>query len=410
MRPWHPLSLQAQPLGRQRAFTAAFVGWLLDGYDFTVLTLVLLDVQRDLSIGPAAAGALGTATLLARLVGGVVAGRAADRYGRRPVLLASMLWFSIFSFVSGFAGSYVTLLATRTLFGLGMGGEWTAGSLLVLEHWPEHARGRVSGLLQGAFSWGFIVAALVFHLVSVQLALDPSWRWRFLLWIGIAPALGVFWLRRGVPESPIWQAAQDGRLSGVAARPLRWTAALVARVCRTTLVLGALMFGYQAMSFWYATLLRQHGREPLAHLVALNVGGIVGAAVWGALGASRLGYRGAIMTASATVVLALPLFLYAQSAWGLWIGALSIGLTGAGILGIAPAYIGAKFDTAHRGLGAGAVYHAATILGALAPYGLGAMQGSGWSLQAGMAATIGGAGALAFLLAWRGQDDSYSSA
>ena len=105
---------------------------MLDGYDFTILTLVLLDIQRDFQVGHAAIGTLGTVTLLTRLVGGAVAGAAADRWGRKLPLMVSILWFSAFAFLSGLAPGYQTLLLCRALFGLGMGGEWAAGMPLVL--------------------------------------------------------------------------------------------------------------------------------------------------------------------------------------------------------------------------------------------------------------------------------------
>src|SRR5688572_3512189 len=141
---------------RRRAFLAAFLGWMLDGYDFTILTLVLTDIGQDFQVDNAALGALGTATLVMRLVGGLAAGWAADRWGRKGPLMVSIAWFSLFAFMSGLAPTYQVLLLFRALFGLGMGGEWAAGMPLVLEHYPEHRRGFVLGVLQGAFSWGFV--------------------------------------------------------------------------------------------------------------------------------------------------------------------------------------------------------------------------------------------------------------
>ena len=108
---------------------------------------------------------LGTVTLIMRFVGGALAGTAADRWGRRLPLMLSILWFSLFAGLSGFSTSYAMLFAFRALFGIGMGGEWAAGMPLVLEHWPAHLRGIASGLLQGGYSWGFILSALVFTYV-----------------------------------------------------------------------------------------------------------------------------------------------------------------------------------------------------------------------------------------------------
>src|SRR4029079_10611525 len=145
-----------------RALRAQFLGWVLDGFDFTILTFILIDIQSSFTVDRALAGSLGTVTLLMRFVGGALAGTAADRWGRRLPLMLSILWFSLFAGLSGVSTSYTMLFAFRALFGIGMGGEWAAGMPLVLEHWPAHLRGIASGLLQGGFAWGFILSALVF--------------------------------------------------------------------------------------------------------------------------------------------------------------------------------------------------------------------------------------------------------
>jgi SHS family lactate transporter-like MFS transporter len=389
---------------RRRAFGAAFFGWMLDGYDFTILTLVLLEIQRDLVIDNAAVGALGTATLLARPVGGLAAGAAADRWGRKLPLMISIMWFSGFAFLSGFSTSYSMLFFLRTMFGLGMGGEWAAGMPLVLEHWPARLRGLVSGALQGAFSWGFILAAAVFHYGYPRFSPESSLGWRAMLWSGILPALLVLWIRSGVPESPLWLASrtQSPKVSRRSERG--WKSVWRPQTLRTTLVLGALMFAYQSMSFWYATLLRLDGRVPLPYLVALNVGGILGAVLWGTLADTRIGSRGTISLASTASVVALPLFLYSSSSLGYWSGALLIGATAAGVIGIAPAYVASQFPTAFRGAGSGLAYHTAAAIGAIAPYALGALQDASWSLRSAMAMSIAVAGGSAVALVWTGPE------
>src|SRR4249919_118690 len=130
-----------------RAFFAAYLGWMLDGFDFTILTFLLVDISKSLTINSALAGLLGTVTLVFRLVGGVASGAAADRWGRKYPLMFSILWYSVFAFLSGFSTSYGMLFVMRALFGIGMGGVWAAGMPLAIEHWPQHLRGRVSGML-----------------------------------------------------------------------------------------------------------------------------------------------------------------------------------------------------------------------------------------------------------------------
>lgn len=380
----------------RRAFVAAFLGWMLDGYDFTILTLVLIDIGRDFQVDHAALGTLGTVTLVMRLVGGLAAGAAADRWGRKWPLMVSIAWFSIFAFVSGLAPNYQVLLLCRALFGLGMGGEWAAGMPLVLEHWPEHRRGLILGVLQGAFSWGFILAAAMFQFVAPLVAGGSTAPWRILMWTGILPGLLVLWIRTGVPESPLWLAGQ-ARTSSPGWRAAR--SMLRADVLLTAIILAALMFSYQSMSFWYGSLLRDRGMAPLPYLAALNVGGIIGAAAWGRIADSRLGHRRSIALGTTLSLLALPLFLLADSHVTLLTGALAIGLTGAGIIGVAPAFVGSRFETNLRATGWGLVYHLAAAAGAVAPFAIGKLQDSGWSLASAMAAGIGGASLVAVLFA-----------
>ena len=187
---------------QRRAFAAAFFGWMLDGFDFTILTFVLADIQRHFSVNSALAGALGTVTLMFRLVGGAAAGTAADRWGRKLPLVLSIMWFSLFTVLSGFSTSYTMLFACRALFGIGMGGEWAAGMPLALEHLPDRLRGAAAGLLQGAWAWGYILSALVFQMLYP--VLPPDIAWRVLLWTGAVPAMVVLWIRARVAESPVW--------------------------------------------------------------------------------------------------------------------------------------------------------------------------------------------------------------
>src|SRR5438105_15057094 len=103
-----------------KAFLAAYLGWVLDAFDFTILTFLLVDIQRSFTINSALAGALGSVTLLFRVIGGIGAGTAADRWGRKGPLMFSILWYSVFAFAGGFSTSYLMLFTIRALFGIGM--------------------------------------------------------------------------------------------------------------------------------------------------------------------------------------------------------------------------------------------------------------------------------------------------
>ena len=291
-----------------RAFFAAFFGWLLNGFDFTIMTFILIDIQDSFTIDRALAGALGSITLLFRLVGGLGAGMAADRWGRKLPLMLSVLWFSVFAFLSGFSTSYATLFACRALFGIGMGGEWAAGMPLALEHWPTRYRGLASGLLQGAWYWGYILSALIFHYVyplfvswvdPLSAAPGSTLAWRVMFWTGVIPVLLVLWIRASVSESPVWLDRQRWQAAG--GEPSIEDRISVLRLLRrdllgvtvqTSLLIGAFMVSYYSISFWYPTFLRETGRDPLGYLIAFNAAAIVGTTLWGRASETWLGRRG----------------------------------------------------------------------------------------------------------------------
>src|SRR5919106_4969704 len=191
-----------------KAFLTTFFAWVLDAFDFTILTFVLIDIQQSFSVNKGLAGLLGTVTLLFRVVGGIGAGTAADRWGRKGPILFSIAWYTLFAFLSGLSTSYVMLFVFRGLFGIGMGGMWAAGMPLALEHWPAHLRGIGSGLLQAGYSTGFLLSSLVFQLGYPLVNADRDWGWRIMLWTGVLPAMVVFVVMWTVPESPVWLEQQ----------------------------------------------------------------------------------------------------------------------------------------------------------------------------------------------------------
>src|SRR5438552_795077 len=285
---------------QRRAFLAAFLGWMLDGFDFTILTFVLLDIQRSFTVDSTLAGALGTVTLMFRLVGGAAAGTLADRVGRKLPLILSILWFSIFTVLSGFSTSYAMLFACRALFGIGMGGEWAAGMPLALEHLPDRLRGVAAGILQGAWAWGYILSACVFQFVYPLLRAKPDLAWRAMLWTGVVPALVVLWIRARVKESPVWLSRQGVSTETRRAVSLRriFRRDLIGTTAHGSILAAAFMVSYYSVTYWYPTFLRGKGLSTLPYLIALNVGGIAGAAFWGWLSQGRPGRRGAITLAA----------------------------------------------------------------------------------------------------------------
>ena len=414
--PWY-----RQVNGEQwRAFLATFFGWMLDGFDFTIMTFILIDIQASFTIDAALAGALGTVTLMFRLVGGLGAGMMADRWGRKLPLMLSILWFSLFAFLSGFSTSYAMLFAFRALFGIGMGGEWAAGMPLALEHWPTRLRGLASGLLQGWWYWGYILSALTFAYIYPTFAAMPdpfsdapesTLGWRVMFWTGVVPALLVLWIRTGVHESPVWLARQR-HLQDAGPRALADRVSLIRLfqpdllwvTIQSSLLISVFMFSYYSISFWHPTFLRGLELDPLRYLVAFNAGAIAGIALWGRASEGVLGRRGAVTLAALSGVAMVPLFLITSSTLLLLVGALAMGATGGGIWGMAPAYLTERFPTAVRGVGPGLSYHVGAAVGSVTPLVLGQLQDGGMTIGRAMMLSIVGSGLLVAAMIWMGPE------
>ncbi len=391
-----------------RAFAGTFLGWMFDGFDFTVLTFILIDIQKTFSVDAVLAGALGTVTLVMRLVGGVLAGAAADKWGRKLPLMLSILWFSIFAFLSGFSTSYAMLFAFRALFGIGMGGVWAAGMPLTLEHWPAHLRGAASGMLQGGFAWGFILAAFAFRLIYPMFNGIPDLGWRVMFSIGILPALIVPWIRARVLESPVWLERQRHmRATGRTDKPplvRLFQRDLIGTTLQCAALMTAFMFSYYSIVFWYATLVRARGVEPLVYLVTLNLGQALGNPVWGHISDGRLGRRGAVALSALLGVAGVPLFALSTNPMLMWVGAVVVGVCGIGIWGMAPTYLTERFPTAVRSVGPGFAFHAGAALGSMTPTVIGIMQQRGMPLGNAMALLIAIAGLTVAAVIWLGPE------
>ena len=394
---------------QRKAYLTTFFAWVLDAFDFTILTFVIVNIQESFSVNAALAGALGTVTLMFRVVGGIGAGTAADRWGRKPPILFSIAWFTAFAFLSGLSTSYVMLFAFRALFGIGMGGMWAAGVPLALEHLPSHLRGVGSGLLQGGFSFGFMLSSLVYQFGWPLVGANPDWGWRFMLWSGVLPALVILAIMAKVKESPVWLEQQrQQHASGVVRerlsvarlfdRDLRWV------TVHTSVLMATFIFSYHSITFWYPTFLRGLSLAPLSYLIALNAGGLIGSIVLGQLSETRLGRRGAPTLGMAVGVMAAPLFVWATDPNLLLLGAALIGLGCSGAWGIVPGYLSERFPTEARAVGTGFAYHVGAGLGSFTPFLIGSLQDRGMSLADAMIACIATAGVLVLLMLWLGPE------
>ncbi len=245
---------------------ATFSGWMLDGMDVMVYSFVLPSLIAIWHLSKGQAGLLGTSALLLSSVGGWLAGLAADRWGRVRILQLTILWFAFFTFLSGFSHNFMELFIIRGLQGLGFGGEWAVGAVLIGETIRPKFRGRAVGTVQGGWAIGWGMAALAFTLFSTILSQDMAWRAMF--WIGLAPAALAVYINKHVHESEVYRKsdAGQGKASGTEFLKIFSPAMLRTTLLASLVALGA-QGGYYAINTWLPLYLHARG------LSVMNTGG-----------------------------------------------------------------------------------------------------------------------------------------
>lgn len=352
------------------SFLAAWTGWVLDAFDFTIFLLVMQDISKDMGVGITALSGSITLTLLVRLLGGAAAGWMADKWGRKLPLMLSIVGFAVFDFAIAFAPSFMWIVVFRTLFGFCMGAEWTAGTAMAMENWPARSRKIASGLLQAGWPVGFLLSAAVAYFVV------PAWGWRAMFVIAALPALIVIPIRFLVPdESAARLAAAAEAQSHVSTGPRRrmW-AELWEPGVRQMLVLGSLVMAlgfvvYYGLTAHYSMMLiGEHGVSPesaFLDVILFNVGMLTGVLCAGTV-ANRFGVVTALVAPALLMVPAVPLYVGAVPAL-LPVGAFLGGLLGVGYSGVTPVLTTSLFPEHVRARAIGIVYHVGALVAAFVP-------------------------------------------
>ncbi len=335
---------------------AAFLGWTLDAFDFFLVVFVLKDLAHEFHAPLASITVAIFLTLAMRPVGAFLFGRAADRYGRKPVLMVDVLLYSALEFASGFAPDLTTLLVLRALYGIAMGGEWGVGASLTLETIPVRSRGVVSGLLQAGYPTGYLLASIVYG------ALFPLIGWRGMFMVGVVPALLVLYIRRRVPESPHFRRTSGQRSDTLSIMRKHWKRGLYAVVLMT--MFNSFSHGTQDL---YPTFLQlQHGLSPRAVgtiAVIYNIGAILGGLCIGAL-SERIGRRRAIIGAALLSVPVVPLLILAGTPLMLALGAFAMQFMVQGAWGVVPVHLNELSPPEARATYPGLVYQLGNLFSA----------------------------------------------
>ncbi|MEU9010346.1 MFS transporter [Streptomyces sp. NPDC048479] len=356
------------PRGR-RAFCGAFGGYALDSYDYFTLPLSMVAISAYFGLDNGQTGLLTTVTLVVSAVGGALAGILADRIGRVKALMITVITYAVFTVLCGFAPNYETLLVFRALQGLGFGGEWAVGAILVAEYASAKHRGRTLGAVQSAWAAGWALAVIVYTLVFQFLDADTAWRVMF--WTGALPALLVIYVRRSVSDAPTAAerrrtSTERGTFSTIFKRDLLRTTFFA------TLLSTGVQGGYYTLATWVPTYLKtERGLTVVGtggYLTFLISGSFIGYLTGGYL-TDRIGRKKNI--ALFAVLSAIGILAYTNIPSGanglLLILGFPLGFCMSAIFSGFGSFLSELYPTAVRGTGQGFTYNSGRAVGAFLP-------------------------------------------
>ena len=354
---------------------AALLGWALDGMDIMLYAFALTTIQQEFHFSRVQAGWLASITLLGSAFGGLVFGVVADRFGRVRALVYSILTYSLFTAATATAHSATELLIWRFLVGLGLGGEWAAGSVLVAEVWePEH-RGKAIGLVQCGWALGYIAASVLAS------AIIPSHGWRPLFMVGVAPALLTLWVRQRIPESDLWRRTQEQNVStSIQVLTRIFSPPFLATTTHLIILSSVLMFAYWGLFTWIPAYIS----APVAAggagvslvrstpwIISIQAGALAGYTSFGFL-SDRVGRRPSFFIFVLGAALCVPVYaLQGRSSAMLMLLGPLVGFFGHGYFSVFGAMLAELFPSALRATAQGFCYNIGRGISVLAPATIG---------------------------------------
>lgn len=339
------------------AVSASFLGWTLDAFDFFAVVFLVDHLASQFGVSKADIIWSLTATLAMRPVGALVFGLFSDRYGRRLALMANILCYSVVELLCGFSSSYTMFLVLRTVYGIGMGGEWGVGASLAMEAVPKRWRGLFSGILQSGYAVGYLLAAVAAHYLL------PALGWRAMFWAGGVPALLVLYVRSKVPESEAWERHR-----------VRDTKAILKTISHDKkgfayliVLMTLLMFLSHGTQDLYPDFLKSahHIAASSVSSIAIlyNLAAILGAVIFGHF-SERYGRRRGMSAALVLSLVVIPLWAFGASAFQLAVGACLMQAGVQGAWGIIPAHLTELAPASSRSLLPGLAYQLGILIAA----------------------------------------------
>lgn len=335
---------------------ASFLSWTLDAFDFFILVFLLSDIAAAFHVGMEQVTLAILLTLAVRPIGALLFGRAAEKYGRRPILMVNILFFSIFELLSAAAPSLTTFLVLRVLYGVAMGGIWGVASSLAMETIPDRSRGLMSGIFQAGYPFGYLLAAVVYG------SLFELVGWRGMFVIGAIPIVLLPFIYFKVPESPVWLAARERKESTALLPVLKshWKLSIY-----LVLLMAAFNFFSHGTQDMYPAFLKiQHGFDPkTVSIIAIsyNIASIIGGVFFGVL-SEKIGRKKAIIIAAALALPVIPLWAFSGGSLMLGIGAFLMQFMVQGAWGVIPTYLNELVPANTRAVLPGFVYQLGNLI------------------------------------------------
>ena len=262
-------SEKATPYQKKTLF-ASTVGYALDGMDMMILGVCFSLISVSFNLSKTDLGTLTSVTLLGAVLGGILFGVLADKYGRVRVFSWTILIFSLFTGLCAISPNYESFLIFRFLSGLGLGGEFGIGMTLVSESWPKHKRSRATSIVALGFQVGIILSTLTVNFVGQAY----GWRWAFA--VGVLPALFVAWTRKGLEEPEIWQNLKDQNKNEIAVGKLFKTPKTTATTIGLTIACAVQNFGFYGLMVWMPSMIASELKLPFKDTLYWTISTTIG--------------------------------------------------------------------------------------------------------------------------------------
>jgi MFS family permease len=355
----------------RRVLTAAFAGYGVDAFDYMVYTFMISTLTLVWGLTKTEAGNIATAALVTSAIGGWLAGVLADRYGRVLILQVTVAWFTVFTVLSGFTQSYEQLLFTRAMQGLGFGGEWSVGSVLIAEAIQARYRGKAVGLVQSSWAVGWGMAAIAYW--AVFAFVEPALAWRVLFWLGALPAVLIFYIRRNIEDPAVYRetrarmskAGDKGNFLDIFSREL------IGRTILASLLATGMQGAYYSVTTWLPTYLKTERNLSVlntsGYLLVLIVGSFLGYLTSAYL-SDRIGRRKGFILfgACAGTLVSIYMLIPINDTSMLFLG-FPLGFFLSGVFSGMGAFLSELFPSRVRGSAQGFCYNFGRAVGAICP-------------------------------------------